>query len=112
MNHTRTLSGLAGVVMAAALIVGISTPASAAIKPDWTGTKTCVGGYPVVIVNARGGTVDLNYGRRGDEFTIKSSVNDQRFQSAAHTVTWTVHSWSLTKNPRVTCSTAIGPIPV
>lgn len=112
MNRTRTLSAAAGLVMAAALAIGISTPASAAIKPDWTGTKYCAGGFPVVIVNARGGTVDLNYGRRGDEFTIKSSVKDQRFTSAAHSVTWTVHSWSLTKNPRVTCTTPTGPIPV
>lgn len=112
MNRTRTLSALAGFAMVAALVVGVSTPAAAAIKPDWTGTKYCASGYPVVIVNARGGTVDLNYGRRGDEFTIRSSVNDQRFVSAAHSVTWTVHSWSLTKNPRVTCTTGTGPTPV
>jgi len=112
MDSTRTFSAISGLVMAAALVVGVSTPAAAAIKPDWTGTKTCASGYPVVVVNARGGFVDLNYGRRGDVFTIKSSVNDQRFVSAARTVTWTVHSWSLTKNPRVTCTTSTGPTPV
>lgn len=111
MNRTRTLSGIAGIAMAAALVVGVSTPASAAIKPHWTGTKSCGTQYPTVVVNARGGTVDLNYGNRGDEFTIKSSVNDQRFVGATHTVTWTVDSWSLTKNPVVTCTTGSGPQP-
>ena len=102
-NRTRALSGLAGLVFTAALVLGTSTPALA-IGTTYTGYLSCGNNYPVVIVNAKSGTVDMNYGRSGDEFQIAKKTTDQRFTSARHAITWTVTSKTLTKVPRVICA--------
>lgn len=104
MHRMKAVSAAAALAASVALILGAPVSASATTVPShWSGTLTCGVGYPVVLVTGRSGTVNMDYDRRGDEFTIENTSRTQVFIGAAHNAVWSVDSTTLTSRPAAYC---------